>query len=389
MRNDATRAPSVAILTPIGRGAVASIRVEGDLNALDQPDAPLFRAANGKSLSQQTIGRIAFGRWGRELDQGEDVVVCRLSPDALEIHCHGGDAAAQRIVDDLTRAGCTPMNWQNQLAGSHDGLEADCQEALSRCSTWRTAEIVHEQSAGLLRQAFDELVQLSSTESSSDLLRTKLDALLAWSRFGVHLSKPWNIVLTGRPNVGKSSLINALLGYQRAIVFDQPGTTRDVVTGETAFDGWPVLLADTAGLRDATEELEAAGIALARRCLESADLRLILIDLSEPPTSDDERLLAEWPDALIVGHKSDLPNQWEVRLPNSAIRVSSVTGFGLEDLQRHLVSRIVPEAPAIGTPVPINQRQVDLLAAARSAIDSSDLIRTRQAIAKLYVHDPS
>ena len=73
---------------------------------------------------------------------------------------------------------------------------------------------------------------------------------LAWEDFGLHLTRPWNVVLAGRPNVGKSSLINALLGYTRSIVFDQPGTTRDVVTAATAIDGWPIELSDTAGLRE-------------------------------------------------------------------------------------------------------------------------------------------
>ena len=330
----------------------------------------MFQAANGRPLSGQSIGKIVFGRWGRELDQGEDIVVCRVDPYTLEIHCHGGDVAAQRIVDDLQRAGCEIVGWSQQLANTRDGLEADCLEALCHATTWRTAEILYEQSAGLLRNAFDQLRPLCSMSMLPAELLARLDALLTWSRFGLHLSKPWNIVLTGRPNVGKSSLINELLGYQRAIVFDQPGTTRDVVTAETAFDGWPVLLADTAGLRDATHELEAAGIALARRRLETADARLVLIDLSTPQTEFDERLLIEWPEAIVIGHKCDLNDLWGDHLPARAVRVSSVTGEGIGELQRILVRQLVPNVPPAGTPIPINQRQTDLLVARRAPLSA-------------------
>jgi tRNA modification GTPase len=106
-------------------------------------------------------------------------------------------------------------------------------------------------------------------------LTAQLDALLRWSEFGRHLTQPWQVVLTGVPNVGKSSLINRLLGYSRSIVYAEPGTTRDVVTAATAFDGWPVELSDTAGLRDAAGEIEAAGVERARRHLATADLAIV------------------------------------------------------------------------------------------------------------------
>src|SRR5690606_27241148 len=96
--------------------------------------------------------------------------------------------------------------------------------------------------------------------------------LLQTGQTARHLLTPWQVVLCGRPNVGKSSLINALVGYERTVVFDQPGTTRDVVSVETAIHGWPVIFSDTAGLRETESELEAAGIARARARLKQADL---------------------------------------------------------------------------------------------------------------------
>ena len=461
MTNDKTL--TAAVLTPVGRGAVATIRVVGDLSQLDDAAVPLFRAANGRALSQQELRRIAFGRWGRE--DAEEIVVSRLTGATLELHCHGGDAAVRRILNDLQQAGCAVVDWPSQMAACGESLDAECLDALSRATTWRTAEILLEQSNGLLREALERLRSSSplslrlggerarvrgpngedainsssgpppessphpnsplkkdrrvgpaalrragpppstATADGGPALETSLshptdvfqqaanplpagvvsedragredriadlNALLAWADFGLHLTRPWSVVLTGRPNVGKSSLINRLLGYERAIVFDQPGTTRDVVTGETAFDGWPVLLADTAGLRDATEELEAAGIALSRARLATADLKIVLIDLGEPPTDDDQRLLAEWPDGIVVAHKCDRPDRWLSHQPAGAMRVSSRTGEGIDELQRRLVERLVPRVPPPGTAIPISVRQVELLRTARMALAVRD-----------------
>ena len=360
-----------ARITPVGRGAVATVRVSSqhskmvprlDQKALAGIDS-LFSAANGLPLSDQPPGKIAFGQWG--IADFEDVVVCRLAANVVEIHCHGGEAAVQRVLHDLSTVGCRIVDWQEHFRTTESLLEAECADVLSRTSTWRTTRIVLEQANGLLKTAFERLSQLN--EHAETELNREVDELLKRATFGLHLSMPWSVVLTGRPNVGKSSLINALLGYQRAIVFDEPGTTRDVVTGETAFDGWPVVLADTAGIRETAGTLEAAGIALARSRLESADLRIVLIDTSQAPTNEDERLLSEWPDALFVAHKSDLPNQWRERMPKNAVAVSSVTGDGLSELQTQLISRLIPTIPKPRTPVPITARQVEILREIRSA----------------------
>jgi tRNA modification GTPase len=381
--------PSAAVLTPIGRGAVATIRVDGDLDELDRIVGPLFRAANGRSPAMQERQRIAFGRWGqterglgKPLD-GEDVVVCRVNDQSMEIHCHGGDAAVRRILDDLKQSGCDVVDWRQQLATTGDPFDAECLDALCRATTWRTAEILLEQSTGLLRRAFQHLHDCAQAGDRYAELSERVDALLSWSRFGLRLTEPWSVVLTGRPNVGKSSLINALLGYSRAIVFDEPGTTRDVVTGETAFDGWPVVLADTAGLRETTEELEAAGIALARRRLSTADARLVLVDLSQPPTTDDERLLAEWPDAIVIGHKCDLVDCWADRLPPNAIRVSSIAGEGIASLQQRLIEHLVPLVPPPGTAIPVTRRQVETLQTAQRELTAGNRSACRDAIGSL------
>ena len=390
---------SASLLTPAGRGAIATIRVvcgrgrtpyaandraevrshcESSLDLIDS----LFRAANGLPLRQQPLNRITFGSWGTT--NTEELVVCRTETTVLEIHCHGGDAAVQRILTDLAAVGCELRDWRSQAKSISGFLAAEIQEVLSRTSTWRTTQIVLEQADQLLQRAF---LQLESLDRRGDEtgLNQALDDLLSWAVFGLHLSAPWSVVLTGRPNVGKSSLINRLLGFERAIVFDQPGTTRDVITGETAFEGWPVVLADTAGIRRDAAELEAAGIALAEERLRGADLRIVLIDVSQPPTADDERLISQWPEAIVVAHKSDLPGQWGDRLPEAAIRVSSVTAEGVIELQNRLVKGLIPKVPSSETAMPLTTRQLELLREIRRSVKA---VNRGNLIQKLIHGDP-
>lgn len=360
-----------ARLTASGRGAVATVVVTGNFHSPQESgDATtisslnaLFQAANGQQLSEQPVGKIAFGQWG--IVNAEDLVVCRVSPTQIEIHCHGGDAAVRRILHDLSHAGCQVVDAWDLLDNDADRLDVECQQVLSLTSTWRTSRIVLNQANGVLRRAYRELESIAGGDATS--FTNAIDRLLRWGPFGLHLTQPWSIVLTGRPNVGKSSLINALLGYERAIVFDEPGTTRDVVTGETAFNGWPVTLADTAGIRQTAVELESAGIARAQERLRSADLRLVVIDVSQPATADDARLLAEWPDCIVVANKMDLPNLWGQLLPANAIPVSSTTREGLDNLQSELVERLVPEVPGDNTAIPMTQRQIEILEVAHRA----------------------
>jgi tRNA modification GTPase len=189
---------------------------------------------------------------------------------------------------------------------------------------------------------------------------TGLEPLQPNAAVGLRLTEPYRVVLTGRPNVGKSSLINALVGYQRAVVFDEPGTTRDVVTAGAVFDGWPVELSDTAGIRTATDELESAGIAAARRRLAEADLVVAVFDLAEPWSDADYSLLSEHPQAIIVHNKADLPTKNDARRP-AGLHVSAVNGTGIDELIAMIVARLVPHPPAPGEAVPFTPWQVDEL----------------------------
>lgn len=375
---------TAARITPVGRGAVASVRVIGESNGLNVLVSRLFFPRNGRRIEHQEIGRIVFGTWGRV--DGEHIVAVRLDKDRIEFHCHGGDAAVSRLLSDLDQSGIQIVDAFQQWSSTTSTIDMECLEATSRATTLRTADILLEQSSGILQSAFDELTttakslvgnadKIESESPSLTALIQKIEALLQWAEFGIHLTEPWNVVLTGRPNVGKSSLLNRLLGYDRAIVFDKPGTTRDIVTGETAFDGWPVRLADTAGLRSASHSLEAAGIEKAVERIQSADLCLLLIDVSQPPTSEDRSLVQRWPESLVIAHKCDCDERWDDELPTGVIKVSSKTGEGIADLQKELVRRLVPNVPFPGTPIPISRRQVDFLRHARDAASMGNVGR--------------
>jgi tRNA modification GTPase len=381
-QTDLTSEPLASLWTPRGRGAVATIRLRADVRVWPAADALPFQAANGRPLSVQPAGRLIFGRWGTE--PAEEVVLCIVDEQTVEIHCHGGEAAPARILHDCAEAGCRAVAWPEMVRVAHGPIDAELWETLAQATTLRTAAILLEQSHGLLRSA------LESLESEEDLksLGRRINELLRWADFGVHLTQPWKVVLAGRPNVGKSSLINALLGYTRSIVFDQPGTTRDVVTATTAVDGWPIEFSDTAGLRDGREPLEVAGIERARGALASADLSIVLIDVSVAASEDDRTLLATLPDAIVVAHKCDLPlwdgaDAWESRIAGGWPRVSSKTGAGVDGLIRAISARLIPEVPPDGTPVPVTVRQISLLRGADEAAQRGDLSACRQTLGAL------
>ncbi len=359
-------ATQVVLLTPAGRGAVASLLVAGPRAA--EAVSELFHPCSEQPLAEQPCGKIILGRW-QSRDSGEEVVVCRRTPQRVEIHCHGGQVAAAAILHSLAARGCQVIAWQQwEYQSADDPLAAAAQIALAAAPTERTAAILWDQAQGALSRALDEIAAHLQAGNARTALAC-VDSLLQWSALGGHLVEPWRVVLAGRPNVGKSSLINALLGYPRAIVHDTPGTTRDVVTTTTAFDGWPVELSDTAGLHASTDALEAAGIRVAQSRLAAADLPLLVFDASSPWADEDERLANDWPTALRIHNKCDLTDSSAAVAGQPAGLLTSATGGqGIDDLQREIARRLVPQSPAAGQAVPFAVGQVELLEHLRVAL---------------------
>jgi tRNA modification GTPase len=241
-----------------------------------------------------------------------------------------------------------PVAWVRQ--GARSTIAAEAQVDLARAPTVRTAEILLEQAEGALENDLRRLLQrLDDPSTALDLL----DALIRRAEPGLRLVNGWRVVLAGRPNVGKSRLLNALAGFERAIVDPSPGTTRDVVSIRTAFDGWPVELADTAGLRPARDAdlVEASGIALARTHQKEADLVLVVLDRSEPLTDTDRAILATHRLGLVVANKADLPAAWEAG-DSGFLSISAERGDGIEGLVEAMARRLVPDPPPPGSGVP-------------------------------------
>jgi tRNA modification GTPase len=339
----------VACLTPGGTGAIATLGVRGPrawqtIQELFHPHSQAQRLPG-----EPVLGSIWLGQMGVDLTDQVVLTAKAAQPIPwLEIHCHGGREVIRLLQQSLEARGVRACSWQ-QLAclTETDATRAAAVTALANALTVRTAAILLDQYQGAFGRAIETIVTAwdeGRPEKAGQLLR----GLYRQANLGRHLLTPWRVVVAGAPNVGKSSLVNALAGFQRCVVAATPGTTRDVVTTRIAIDGWPVELADTAGLREADELLEEHGIGRAREAVTEADLCLWVLDASAPPV---------WPnlpsDRLrLVVNKVDLPTTWNLDRAQNAIHMSARTGEGLEELCAMLSQGLVADPPPQGSAVP-------------------------------------
>lgn len=298
----------VTLLTAPGRSALASLALTGD--GAWGLAASLFRTRSGKPLSPEP-GRFWLGSLGDELS--DEVVLAYHGPACVEVHCHGGPEVVRLLAETFVRHGAS-LATETQPA--HPAMRL-----LPHALTLRTAGIL-----------LDQL-----NRPTGDPAR--------YADVGRHLTVPWRVAVLGPPNAGKSSLINALAGYQRSIVSPAPGTTRDVVSVLVALDGWPVELLDTAGVRQAGEGIEGAGIAEGLTRAAEADLCVWLEDATARPCPPPGELVR----VLRVVNKCDLPDCPDVQ--PGLLRVSALTGAGLAELASVLVACLVPDPPPPGAAV--------------------------------------
>jgi tRNA modification GTPase len=301
----------------------------------------------------------------------------------VEIQCHGGPAAVSLVVEAMEAAGAVrrpPEQWQARRAASPLRGQADVD--LVQVETTRAALVLLDQSAGALDEA---LIRLADRIASDPKEAAEgLEAVLRRGGLGTRLASGWRVVLAGRPNVGKSRLLNAMAGYGRAIVSPTPGTTRDVVTVRTAIDGWPVELADTAGLRLTDDPIESGGVALARSRQLGADLVLLVLDRSEPLTEADRSLLAGRPTSLVVCNKADLSAAWDPDESWGGVAVVSADrGDGLDRLLDRIAGRLVPDPPPRGAAVPFRAEHLRLLSRAQRLLMGGRAEAARRALLRL------
>ena len=344
-------------LTAAGRGAVATLLVEGP-QALGAVQA-CFQANSGRPLADCDASRLVVGRFGAE--PGEQIVVRRRSSRSIELHCHGGRAAVAMIEKALVERGGRAVAWRDWVRDHHhDPITAAAGAALADARTERTAAILLDQYNGALRRAMEE-IERAVARGDMQAAREQAGVLLARAEVGRHLVRPWRVVLAGRANVGKSSLINALVGYRRAIVHHVPGTTRDVVTAGAAVDGWPVELSDTAGLYAGDDAPQPSGAELAQQKLAAAELVLLVFDRSVPFSEADRALIEAWPSALVVHNKCDLAPCAGGRPPG--LGASALAGRGIESLVGAIAALLVPDCLPPGAAVPFTAGQIEQIEA--------------------------
>ncbi|HEX4415065.1 MAG TPA: GTP-binding protein [Lacipirellulaceae bacterium] len=377
----------VVELTPVGRGAVAVVLIDGAA-AVRSVDA-CFTARSGRTIANTPIGRIAVGNWGGPA--GEELVVCRRDQQRVEVQCHGGLAASRAIINSLTAEECEEVSWRTWcLRSADDRIRAEARIALADATTMRSAAILLDQLNGAITAAIHLTIAAVAAEQWSTAAEI-VSEMLKHGELGLHLTTPWRVVLAGPPNVGKSSLINSLAGFERAIVSPTPGTTRDVVTLATAIEGWPVQLADTAGLRPSDDELESAGVVLAQTMLAAADLVIIVNDVTRPTLTIDgafrslirsDRVIEVWNKVDLKSERAEIVSgDDEPRQPETILETSAATRQGVSELLNAIAAALVPDPPRAAAAVPFLPRHIEGLNIARNAIE-----RRNSAIALDALH---
>lgn len=367
MRNseDTIYAPS----TSIG-GAIAVLRVSG-------PRAKETARIFDRGFASEP-GMMRFVRVQDDKEPIDDAMAVYFSApasytgeDMVEIDCHGGHQTVQRILGLLSGLGFRPAEGgeftrRAFLNGKMDLAQAEAVMDIITADAEQSRKAALNQLHGSVSRAIHDvedvlLDALSGIDAAIDYPdeaeedciarlpeqlgagRSKAERLLADGRRGRVLRDGLRVVILGRPNTGKSSLMNALAGFERAIVTDIAGTTRDVLDERLSFDGVPVRLIDTAGIREATDRAEQIGVDRALDEMRRADVQLVLLDGSAPLTTEDKTLIETTENGIpriLVVNKCDLPRQTDYA---GAISISAKTGQGLEELKREVLRLAAPQ----------------------------------------------
>jgi tRNA modification GTPase len=368
-----------AISTPLGQGGIGIVRMSGP-GALAIADA-IFHAKNGMPVSDARshallYGRIQDPRDGRTID--EALVSVMRSPqsytreDVVEVNCHGGMVAVRTVLELMLHSGARlaePGEFTKRafLNGRLSLDEAEAVMDLINARTGESMRLAAEQLQGGLSARLEELkgvltADCALIEAYIDFpedeigqvdrerigqrlgaVASGLERLIKTFREARFFREGLSVAIVGRPNVGKSSLLNALIKRDRAIVTEIPGTTRDLIEEQLNVGGLPVRVIDTAGIRSSDETVEKEGIRRSLDAMKAADFVILLIDGSEPLTGDDLSLLGSVKNrnAVIAVNKSDLPSRVSLTdldvYGKRCTALSAVSGAGLEELKSLII----------------------------------------------------
>ena len=399
-----------AIATGRQLAAIGIVRISGPdaLPVLDR----VFRPLSGEVMSRRPDRKLVLGRLygpdGALLDQCMATVSRGPSSytgeDTAELQCHGSPVVLAQALESLFAAGARQakageFTRRAFLNGRMDLTQAEAVIDLIDAETPRIAANAAAQLDGAIRRrtdgVYDALTAICSHYHAvvdypdediqpfqmENYRRTLADAagalerLAATFRRGGLMKTGVPCAIIGRPNAGKSSLLNALVGYDRAIVTDIPGTTRDTVEEKAVLGGTLLRLTDTAGLRSTDDPVEREGVARARAAAGAAQLVLAVLDGSEPLTGEDRAVLAAAeaaPRHILIRSKADLPAQWDLE---GAVALSARTGQGLDGLERAVAALFPREDTAPGETL-TNPRQADAVSRAldyvRAALEAME-----------------
>ena len=388
----------VAIATPPGRGGIGVVRISGGSAA-----AVAAALTSGRRFVPRhaTLAAIT-GPDGAHIDQA--VVTFFTAPhsytgeDVVEVSAHGSPIVLRQIVASAMTAGARLANpgeftLRAYLNGRIDLVQAEAVGDLIDAVTPVQARLAFDALEGTLTSRIrvvdavlmdliakleasldfpDEgyhFVEHGGAADAIDAAIHGIDAVLADARRGRLIREGLTVAIVGRPNAGKSTLFNRLIGAERAIVTEVAGTTRDLLTERMDLEGIPVTVVDTAGLRtEAADAIEEEGITRARSAAAIADALIVVLDGSEPLGPDDEALIGSTASRVraVVAAKADLSAAWEPEALH-ALRVSALTDRGLDDLRRAIVKALDIEPPRDEAAIS-NARHIELMNRARAAL---------------------
>lgn len=388
----------VAIATPAGRGGLGVVRISG-VEAREVAGRILIRQAPLQPR-HATFTRVRESGTGAQRPVDEVIATWFPAPHSytgehvVELSTHGSPVILQQVLKSAMDAGARlarpgEFTLRAFVNGKMDLVQAEAVADLIDAVTPLQARVAFDQLEGTLTATIAALdVRLldlvARLEASLDFpdegyhfiepkaiacavtgLIDELDGLLKESTRGRIIREGATVVIAGRPNVGKSSLFNALLGHARAIVTESAGTTRDLVTETCDIEGLRVTLVDTAGVRDTSDRIEIEGVWRGTRAREIADLIVVVLDAAETLMPDDARLLTETASRarVMVANKSDQPEAWR---REDAVRVSATSGDGLDTLRQMIVTALGAGEPLRDSTAITNVRHTALLERART-----------------------